>query len=119
MSETCIPRYIEAYNRKDIDGMMACFTPDVVFRHIENGEIVLEISGIRALRKQAEQAAALFSERTQTLTTLTGYGDFWEASVHFRGTLASGPHAGQTIEVQGESRFFIENDLIAQLTDKM
>jgi ketosteroid isomerase-like protein len=115
---TCIHRYIEAYNRKDVDGMMACFTPDVVFRHIENGETVLEITGIRALQKQATEAAKGFSEREQTLTTLTGYGDFWEATVSFRGTFASGPQAGQTIEVQGESRFFIENNLIAQLTDK-
>jgi ketosteroid isomerase-like protein len=116
---TCIHRYIEAYNRKDVDGMMACLTTDVVFRHIEKGEIILEISGVRALRKQAEQAAALFSEREQILTSLTNYGDFWEASVVFRGTFAVGPQAGQTIEAQGESRFFIENDLIAQLTDKL
>ncbi|CCG98608.1 hypothetical protein FAES_0597 [Fibrella aestuarina BUZ 2] len=117
-SEACIRRYIDAYNRKDIDAMVACFTHDVVFRNISNGEITLELSGQPALRKQAQQAALLFSERQQTITALLTYGDFWEATIAYRGTFASGPNAGQTIELQGESRFFMENDLIAQLTDK-
>lgn len=116
-SETCIRQYIDAYNRKDIDAMMACLTPDVVFRHISNGEITLELSGSKAFRKQAEQAAQLFSERQQTLTSLTGYGDFWEATITYRGTFASGPNAGQAIELPGQSRFFMENDRITQLTD--
>lgn len=117
-SEACIRRYIDAYNRKDIDAMMACFTQDVVFRNSTNGEITLELSGQPALRKQAQQAAQLFSEREQTITSMVTYGDFWEAAIVYRGTFASGPNAGQTIELQGESRFFMENDLIAQLTDK-
>lgn len=117
-SEACIRRYIDAYNRQDIDAMMDCLTPDVVFRNISNGEITLELSGLKAFRKQAEQAAQLVKDREQTLTSLTGYGDFWEATVAYRATFASGPQAGETIELQGESRYFMENDRITQLTDR-
>ena len=116
-SEACIRRYIDAYNRKDIDAMMACLTPDVVFRDISNGEITLELTGQNAFRKQAQQAAQLFGERQKTITSLTGYGDFWEATIAYRGTFAIGPRAGQTIELQGQARFFMENDRITQLTD--
>lgn len=118
LSEACIRRYIDAYNRKDIDAMMACLTPDVVFRNISGGETTLELDGQKAFRKQAERAAQLFSEREQTITALISFGDFWEATIAYRGTFATGPNAGQTVEMTGESRFFMEDDRIAQLTDK-
>ncbi|WP_040398032.1 nuclear transport factor 2 family protein, partial [Cesiribacter andamanensis] len=62
-----IERYINAYNAFNIAGMLAELHPDIRFQHISQGEVNLQLQGLAAFRKQAEQAAALFRQRKQTI----------------------------------------------------
>lgn len=44
-----IQRFMEAYNRRDLDGFCACFAPDIVTRLYENDEVLA--SGYAANRE--------------------------------------------------------------------
>ena len=113
--------YVEAYNRKDIDGMMACLAEDVSFEHLIDGHVAMKLSGKPAFRQQAEEAAHLFSQREQILNDRTVADDVVSVKIDYRGTLAvdmpDGPQAGETIQLQGHSVFVMRDCLIARLTD--
>lgn len=113
--------YIEAYNRKDIEGMMACLADHVVFEHLTNGEPILTLNGKTAFRQQAEKVAQLFSQRRQILGDRTVADDVVSAKIDYSGTLAvdlpEGPQSGETIQRQGHSVFVLQDRLIAKLID--
>lgn len=116
-----IRAYIAAYNRFDVEGMVALLHPEVVFENVAAGQTTLRLEGIGAFRQQAEAAARLFTAREQQVTHLAFDGDTAEAAIHYRGTLAAdlpgGPRQGETIELDGRSVFQFRGDRIARLTD--
>ena len=113
--------YVDAYNRKDIDGMMACLADDIFFEHLNNGEIVTSLTGKPAFRQQAEHAAQLVSQRQQVLLDRTVADDVVSAKIDFTGTLAidlpDGSKAGEVVQTAGHSVFVLQDRLIAKLTD--
>lgn len=58
--EKIIKNYIESYNQFDIDKMFADFDDKIVFENIQNGETNISLSGLTALKEQAEQAKNIF-----------------------------------------------------------
>lgn len=119
--EAIIRRYIDAYNRFDVEGMLRDFHPDIVFENVAGGEVNMTLEGIAAFREQAEGATQVFSERQQQVENITFRGDTAEVSIRYHGTLAvdmpEGPQRGDRIELEGRSIFLFQGDKIVRLTD--
>lgn len=117
-----IERYIDAYNRFDVDGMLALLTPDVLFEHVSGGQVTAASSGIAEFRELAEQSKALFSQRRQTVTSLEFRPASVRADIAWRGVFAvdvpDGPDAGTAIELQGESEFEFRGERISRIVDR-
>jgi ketosteroid isomerase-like protein len=117
-----IERYLAAYNRFDVDGMLAELAPEVRFENVAGGEVNAEASGIEAFRRLAEQARQLFSEREQRVTALAFDGDTARATIGWRGRFAvdvpGGLQAGTLVELQGESEFTFDGARIVRLVDR-
>lgn len=112
--------YVDAYNRKDIDGMMACLADDVVFEHLTNGHPTMTLAGKTAFREQAEKSAQLFTQREQTLRDRTVADDVISVKIDYTATLAidfNGMAAGETITMESHSVFVLQDRLINKLID--
>jgi hypothetical protein len=107
-----IARYVAAYNRLDVDGMLALLTDDVRFENVSGGQVTAAASGAAEFRALAERASALFSEREQRVTGVEFRGGVAVASIAYRGVLAvdvpGGPPAGSVLDLVGESEFGFE-----------
>ena len=64
---TIVARYIDAYNRMNVQAMLDCLSGDVRFINRSNGETTNETHGIEAFRALAEQGVQLFAEREQSI----------------------------------------------------
>ncbi|MDP1554007.1 MAG: nuclear transport factor 2 family protein, partial [Hyphomonas sp.] len=88
MLDEIIRRYIASYNDRDIDGMLACVTDDVVFENISNAGQSMRLDGKAMMRQVAEVSGNAFSYRRQRLTNLvTGEGKA-AAEIEFEGRAA-------------------------------
>ena len=119
--EIIIKNYIDGYNGFDIAKMVADFDENILFENIQNGETNLLLMGLAAVKQQAEQAKAYFSERTQTIKSFTHNGTFTEISIDYKAILAmdfpNGLKKGQTLNLSGKSIFQFDVDKIIKLTD--
>ena len=119
---TLIEQFIDAYNRFDVDGMLALLTPDVLFENVSDGQVTAATSGVDEFRQLAEQSKALFSERKQTLMALEFRPASVLASITWRGAFAidvpNGPMAGTVIELEGESEFEFAGERINRIVDR-
>ena len=117
-----IEQFIDAYNRFDVDGMLARLTPDVLFENVADGQVTAAASGIDEFRQLAEQSKALFSERKQTITALKFRPASVVASIAWRGVFAidvpNGPTAGTVIELEGESEFEFAGGRLSRIVDR-
>jgi len=109
-----IDAYIAAYNRYDVEAMMATLHEDVVFQHVLNGEVEVTVEGRAPLQGMAEDAAKAFAERNQKLIDLRDEGDVVVADIEFIARLHDGPR----VQGQGRSEFTFADDKIATITDK-
>lgn len=113
--------YIAAYNGKDLDGILACFSDDVQFVNISGDTISVEVKGKPDFRVLAEQGLQFFSERHQAIGNCIGLGNHVALRINYRATVANdlpnGWKAGQTIELEGMSLFTLANGRIAKLID--
>ena len=113
--------YIEAYNRFDVDGMLAPLHEEVVFRNIANGEVSLTTTGKGDFRGQAEQATRYFSEREQCVTHWQLVDNRVEVAIDYRATVAmelpNGLKPGDTLRLQGKSVFRFDDGKIISIED--
>ena len=113
--------YIEAYNRFDVDGMLAPLHEEVVFRNIANGEVSLTTTGKEDFRGQAEQAARYFSEREQRVTHWQLAGNRVKVAIDYCATVAmelpNGLKPGDTLRLQGKSVFQFGDGKIISIED--
>ena len=113
--------YIEAYNRFDVDGMVADLHDEVVFRNIANGKVNLTTTGKESFRQQAEQAKHYFSEREQRVTDWQVAGNRVEVLIDYIGVAAvefpNGLKPGGTLQMQGKSVFHLEGGKIFSIED--
>lgn len=116
-----IASYIEAYNSKNIDGMVQLFNDDIEFRNISNGEVTVETKGIQAFRELAEQSAGVLASRCQTILACQQDGGEVQVEIDYVGILAidlpDGPKAGDKIQLLGKSIFQISNGKISVIED--
>jgi hypothetical protein len=119
--KTIVENYIRAYNNFDIEAMLKDVDERVRFRNVSGGEVNLTTNGIEELRKQAEYAKELFSEREQKITGLKFGENMVEAEIAYSGTLAAdlpnGLKHGDKIELNGKSIFRFAGDKIIEIED--
>ena len=113
--------YIEAYNRFDVDGMLAPLHEEVVFQNIANGEVSLTTTGKEDFRGQAEQVTRYFSEREQRVTHWQLADNRVEVAIEYCATVAmelpNGLKPGDTLRLQGKSVFRFDDGKIISIED--
>jgi hypothetical protein len=115
-------KYVEAYNVMDAENMIADFSDDIIFQNVMNGEKTMELQGLEEFRKQAIEALSYFSEREQSVESITHNSSCTEISIAYRAIAAmdfpNGLKKGEEISLNGKSIFeFSYNGKIIRLTD--
>ena len=118
---TIVARYIDAYNRMNVQAMLDCLSGDVRFINRSNGEVTNETHGIEAFRALAEQGVELFAEREQTILDCIAIEDRAAVRIGYRAKvktdLPNGWKAGQEVEMTGTSFFMISEGKISEVID--
>lgn len=116
-----VDRYIEAYNRMDVDAMLLTVHRDVTFENISGGVVNSKTSGIDELKALAQQSLSLFAERHQNILSFETYGSGVVASIAFHAVFAmdilNGPKKGQVLNLSGRSEFEFKDGVISKITD--
>lgn len=120
--EAIVENYIEGYNSFDIEKMTRDMDESVQFKNVSNGEINMELDGIDVFRQQAQEAAAYFSERTQTINSVKHENGAVEIEIAYHAIVATelpnGWKKGQEIHLTGTSVFtFNKENKIISITD--
>ncbi|MEX7641444.1 nuclear transport factor 2 family protein [Stenotrophomonas maltophilia] len=117
-----IEHYLQAYNRFDIDAMLAVLAHNVRFENHSGSQLTMVTEGIDAFGELARQSAPLFREREQRLLELTFEDGMALASIGWRGVFAQdipdGPGAGTELALQGRSEFAFEDGHIVRIIDR-
>ncbi len=120
-TEDMISRYIACYNARDIEGMLACVTDDVVFENISNHGQSMRLEGKEAMAQVAELSGNAFSYRRQRLLNFVEGMGKAAAEVEFEGKAAvdlpDGTRAGETVRVRGASFFELRGGLLSRIAD--
>ncbi|GLQ50851.1 nuclear transport factor 2 family protein [Dyella flava] len=116
-----IDRYIDAYNRMDVDAMLVTIHREVIFENYTGGTLSVRTIGIDELRHLAESSRGLFSARRQTITGYSEAAGTAHVQVFFEGTFAidlpNGVRAGQRIAMPGRSEFRERDGLLIYIAD--
>lgn len=116
-----IETYVAAYNRGDIQGMLATLAEDIHFENIQDGAITASAQGIDEFRALAERTTSLFEHREQVIEGLSEAVNTTTATIRFYGKLAidlpNGMEEGEEIHLQGTSEFEFDNDKIRRIRD--
>jgi hypothetical protein len=114
--------YLDAYNKMDVESMIADFDDVIVFLNVMNGEKTMELQGVEEFKKQAIEALSYFSAREQAIESITHTHSSTEIVINYRAIAArdfpNGLKKGGEIKLQGKSIFeFSEDGEIIRLTD--
>lgn len=116
-----ISRYIDAYNARDVEGMLATLTEDVCFENVSNSDGSMKVEGKAELAELARASAAALSARRQSVRSAVVTPERVAVDLDFEATVAAdlpnGWKAGQTIALRGVSFFEIRDGLIAGIVD--
>ncbi|WP_312398405.1 nuclear transport factor 2 family protein [Sphingobacterium sp.] len=117
-----IYQYVSAYNNMDVANMIADFSDDIIFQNVMNGEKTMELRGIEEFKQQAIAALSYFSEREQSIETITHTHSSTEIVINYRAIAAldfpNGLKKGDEINLEGKSVFEFSTDgKISRLTD--
>lgn len=119
--KTLIQRYIEAYNRMNVDEMLATVHPDVEFKNVSGGVVNASTTGVSELRTLALQSLSLFSERQQVIESFQCEGSNAQVCVTFRAVVANdlpnGLKSGRALSLSGRSEFEFRDGAIYKITD--
>ncbi len=118
---TLVDRYIDAYNRMDIDGMLLVVHPDIEFKNISGGVVNANARSVSELKALAEQSLSVFSERHQAILSFEANDTRAVAAISFRAVLASdhlnGLKMGHELTLTGRSEFEFRDGAIIKITD--
>ena len=117
-----VRRYINAYNAKDVEAMLACLSSDIRFTNITAGEVTAASSGLPQFRDLADAALTLFSQRHQEITQAITVGTTTLAEINYAATVAqdlpNGWKTGERVWLKGASLFDLKDGKIARLIDQ-
>ena len=113
--------YLEAYNARDVEAMLALLTDDVRFENATNSGDAMVIEGKTALAELAHQSAAAFSERRQSVRDAVVTPERVVLDIDFEAVVAidmpTGWKAGETVELRGVSFFELREGRISSIVD--
>ena len=116
-----IARYLDAYNARDVDAMLACVTDDVLFENVSNTGGTVMLRGRGSFADAARRTAEVFAERRQTVRTCVASGTRVAIEVDYEGVIAmdlpNGLGEGDHVELRAVSFFDLRDGLIARITD--
>jgi len=116
-----IDRYIGCYNSRDIEGMLACVTEDVIFENISNTGQSMKFEGRNAMAEIAHLSGNAFTYRRQKILNLIEDGIKASAEVAFEAKAAvdlpTGAKAGEMVHLKGASFFEIRDGLLCRIAD--
>ncbi|PRY36569.1 ketosteroid isomerase-like protein [Spirosoma oryzae] len=116
-----INAYIQAYNRKDVPGMLAVLHDDIRFENVSNTGSTMTLTGKQAFGEQATQVVPLFSTRRQEIVTKIIADDRAAIEIKYSAVVAqdlpNGWKANQQIELRGVSIFESSDGKISRISD--
>ncbi|MFD0795362.1 nuclear transport factor 2 family protein [Mucilaginibacter litoreus] len=119
--EEIIKNYIAAYNRFDVNAMVADMSSNIRFENISGGVVNLAVEGIEAFKEQAESAKSYFSSRHQAIQNIQHNGDETVVDISYQAVLAidlpNGLTKGRELNLTGKSVFKFRHNKIVALTD--
>lgn len=116
-----VDRYLDAYNRMDVDAMLENVHPHVEFKNISAGVVNANTGGVAELKTLAQESLSLFSERRQVIESFEVQGSRALAAIAFRAVFArdlpNGLKKGQVLNLSGCSVFEFKDGAIFRITD--
>ncbi|MEP3686991.1 MAG: nuclear transport factor 2 family protein [Sulfitobacter dubius] len=117
-----IEAYIDAYNRKDVEGMLMCLADNVFFQNISGGEVTAEVSDKQSFADMAKFGASAFETRHQKVVNAITVAGTTLAQIDYAAVVATdlpnGWKAGQTLAFSGSSAFRVEDGKIVSIVDE-
>lgn len=116
-----IERYIDAYNRMDVPGMLTLLHQHIAFENVSNTAGITATSGLSAFDALARQSTAVFRSRRQVIRSLTLGDRTAAAEIEYEGVLAvdlpNGLRAGDTLSLRGVTIFAFSDGKISRISD--
>lgn len=120
--DALVRAYLEAYNTRDVPGLVATLHPEVRFAHVSRGETTVATQGLEAFRALAVAALRLFSSRRQVVQAIDHDAAGTTIRVDFEGLLAEDVpglgRAGERVTLVGTSRFTFRDGCIDSIEDR-
>ncbi|WP_424968659.1 nuclear transport factor 2 family protein [Dinoroseobacter sp. S375] len=117
-----IQTYLDAYNRKDVEVMLACLAQEVTFQNISDGVVTAETVGRAAFETLARAGAEAFRSRSQRVRHAITVADTTLVEIGYRAEVAmdlpNGWVAGQVLSFQGASAFRVQDGKIISIIDQ-
>jgi ketosteroid isomerase-like protein len=117
-----IEAYLDAYNRRDVEGMLMCLSDNVSFKNISAGEVTAEASGKQSFAEMARLGASAFETRHQKVTNAITVADTTLVEIDYSAVVATelpnGWRAGQKLAFSGSSAFRLEGEKIVSIVDE-
>lgn len=117
-----IAGYVEAYNRKDVEGMLSHLSDDVTFANISGGNVTAQAGNKDAFRELATFGASAFESRKQVITNVITVADSTMVEIDYSAVVATdlpnGWRRGQALRFAGASLFRLRGDKIAAIVDQ-
>lgn len=114
--------YIEAYNRRDVDGMLACLADEITFLNISGDVVTASAEGKAAFEQMARDAIGYFSSREQSVTTSITVAGTTVARIGYTAIpamdLPNGWRVGERVTFRGRSLFDVKDAKIIRLVDE-
>jgi steroid delta-isomerase-like uncharacterized protein len=117
---TIIQNYLDAYNSKDVDALVDCVADAVVFENVSNSGQSMKIEGRDAFAQLANQAAAMFVSRNQSVRMAVVDGNNVALEIAWTGTPAvdlGTMKAGVEVAMRGASFITISDGKLARIVD--
>ena len=119
--ETLIRQYLAAYNAKDVPGMLALLHDVIVFENVSNSTGITATSGKAEFEALARQSLTIFSNRRQTIRSLTLGERTAAAEIEFEGVLAidipNGLRTDEILQLRGVTVFAFSDGEIVRISD--
>jgi ketosteroid isomerase-like protein len=106
--ELLIERYFDAFNRHDLEGVLACFDADIVLVSPDGSRVV----GIDAARQRYAEELTAMPDAHCELRRATGHDGHGVAESVFRATVG-----GRPVEAVGAEVMELAGDVITEIRD--
>jgi ketosteroid isomerase-like protein len=115
-----VERYLDAYNRKDVEALVDCVADSVVFENVSNSGESIKIEGRDAFGELAARSAAMFERRNVVVKTAVVGVDSIALEVRWTATpsVDLGPmKAGVEVTMRAASFMTIANGRLQRIMD--